>query len=107
MAEFLPNKPVEVDAATKGVVDVTFGNAASALPPGVHTIQLEVIDDLGVKSDPVTRQITVQAKPVAVLGAPERVALGQGFKLDGSKSSVQGGKIVKWIFTRLAKPPEQ
>ncbi|HEX8774575.1 MAG TPA: hypothetical protein VF735_13460 [Pyrinomonadaceae bacterium] len=105
MAEFVPNKPIPHD---EPLIDVTFGTAAPALTPGVHTFQLVVVDDLGVSSDPVIEQVTIQGKPVAVLSGPGRVALGQTFKLDGSKSNVPGGKIVKWIFTRIVRqqPPQ-
>lgn len=100
MAEFVPNKPITQETP---VIDVTFGNAAPALPPGTHTFQLVVVDDLGVSSDPVIEQVIVQGKPVAVLSAPERVAAGQAFKLDGSKSNVPGGKVAKFIFTRIVR----
>jgi hypothetical protein len=99
MAEFVPNQPITQEAP---VIDVTFG-AAKPLPPGTHTFQLVVVDDLGVQSDPVIEQVVVQGKPVAVLEGPARVAVGQTFKLDATKSSVAGGKIVKYIFTRIVK----
>jgi hypothetical protein len=102
MAEFVINQPITQDTP---IIDVTFGAVVKSLPPGTHTFQLVVVDDLGVSSDPVTEQVVVQGKPVASLDAlPPRVAVGQPFKLDGTKSSVAGGKIVKYIFTRLGKP---
>jgi hypothetical protein len=100
MAEFVVNKPVTQDAP---IADVTFSNAVPALPPGTHTFQLVVVDDLGVSSDPVIEQVIIQGKPVAVLTAPDRVAFGLPFRLDGSKSNVPGGKIAKWIFTRIVR----
>lgn len=100
MAEILPNQPITQESP---VLEVTFGNIVKSLPPGVHTFQLVVVDDLGVSSDPVIEQITVQGKPVAALDGPDRVAVGQSFKLDGSKSTAPGGKIVKWIFTRVVR----
>ena len=99
MAEFVPNKPVTQE---KPIVEVTFDSPAGALQPGVHTFQLVVVDDLGVQSEPVTEQVIVQGKPVAVIQGPARVPAGQPFKLDGSKSSVPGGKIIKWTFTRMS-----
>lgn len=98
MPEFVPNQPVTLD---KSVVDVTFGATVKSLDPGTHTFQLVVVDDLGVSSDPVQTKVVVQGKPVAVLSGPPRVATGQSFQLDGSKSSSTGGKITKFIFTRI------
>jgi hypothetical protein len=98
MPEFVPNQPVTLE---KGVVDVTFGATVKSLDPGTHTFQLVVVDDLGVSSDPVQTKVTVQGKPIADLNGPSRVAAGQSFQLDGSKSISAGGKITKWIFTRI------
>lgn len=100
MAEFVPNQPISQETP---VIDVTFGAQVKALPPGTHTFQLVVVDDLGVQSDPVIEQVVVQGKPVAALDGPGRVAAGTPFKLDATKSSVAGGKIVKYIFTRVVK----
>jgi hypothetical protein len=100
MAEFVPNQPITQDTP---VIDVTFGAVVKALPPGTHTFQLVVVDDLGVQSDPVIEQVIVQGKPVAVLEGPTRVAAGTPFKLDATKSNVSSGKIVKYIFTRIVK----
>lgn len=101
MAEFVINQPITQETPT---IDVTFGAVVKPLPPGTHTFQLVVVDDLGVQSDPVIEQVVIQGKPVAVLEGPPRVAVGQAFRLDASKSNVPGGKIVKYIFTRLGKP---
>jgi len=98
MPEFVPNQPITDET---GIVEVTFGNTVKSLPPGTHTFQLVVVDDMGVSSDPVQAQIVIQGKPVAVLGAPEKVAVGQTFKLDARKSNSPGGKVVKFIFTRI------
>jgi hypothetical protein len=102
MPEFLPNQPIQDDTGA-GVVDVTFGNTVKSLPPGPHTFQLVVVDDMGVSSDPVTVQVVVQGKPIAVLSAPDKVALGQAFKLDATRSTSPGGKVTKFIFTRVVK----
>jgi len=98
MPEFVPNISVPSE---KPIVDVTFGATVKSLEPGTHTFQLVVVDDLGVSSDPFTTKVVVQGKPVAALSGPPRVAAGQPFQLDGSKSSAPGGKIAKWIFTRI------
>ncbi|MDT4956095.1 MAG: hypothetical protein QOJ02_4233 [Acidobacteriota bacterium] len=99
MAEFVPNQPITDE---NGVVEVTFGNVVKPLPPGTHIFQLVVVDDLGVSSDPVTAQVVIQGKPVAVLSAPDKVALGLPFKLDATASTPKG-KITKFIFTRIVK----
>ena len=100
MAEFFPNQPVTMDTP---VVEVTFGDRASALPPGTHTFSLVVVDDLGISSDAVAVQVTVQAKPQANLKAPERVPFGRSFTLDGTPDPASRAKITKWIFTRSVK----
>jgi hypothetical protein len=98
MAEFVPNQPITDES---GVVEVTFGNVVKPLPPGTHIFQLVVVDDMGVSSDPVQAQVVVQGKPVAVLNAPDKVAAGQAFRLDATKSTSPGGKVTKFIFTRI------
>jgi len=87
---------------TDNFVDVA---ASSNLPVGVHHFQLVVEDDSGNQSAPIVVQIIVKdtTKPTAILTVmPSQVEAGQGFRLDGSKSSDPApGKIVKFRWTML------
>ena len=87
---------------TDNFVDVA---PASGLPVGVHHFQLVVDDDSGNQSAPVVAQVIVKdtTRPTAVLTiTPSQVEAGQGFRLDGSKSSDPNpGKIVKYRWTML------
>lgn len=99
--QFIPNVPVSIKE--KGMVEVSFENS-EPLAPGTHTFQLVVVDDLGVRSEPILARVFVKAKPVAELQAPEKVGFGESFVLDGSLSSSPDGKITEWIFTLLKDP---
>lgn len=98
MAVFTVGKEIATNEPT-----ISFDiDAAAPLPKGVHVFQLVVVDDDGLLSDPVQVQVTVadDRKPTAVLAAPATVQLGQGFILDGSKSTdAAPGKVVEYHWT--------
>jgi hypothetical protein len=74
------------------------------LSPGTHTFQLEVFDAAGNKSVPARCQIASRdtTLPVAILEAPQTVPFGGSFELSARKSADVGGRIVKYIWTRIS-----
>lgn len=100
MAEFVVNRDVETEAPT---VEVTI-NEESPLRLGRHRFRLIVVDDSGNRSAPdeVVVIVADRENPTAVLRAPETVALGESFPLDGRRSvDAGGGRIVRWVWTYL------
>ncbi len=76
--------------------------STAPLPIGKQIFQLVVVDDSGNVSQPATVTVTIadQTAPTAVINAPQVVASGASFTLDGSKSfDLGGGKVVKYIWT--------
>jgi hypothetical protein len=81
------------------------------LPVGQHPFQLTVADNSGNKSLPVTVLVVVldTKAPTAVLvarnlegQASNKISFGQGFILDGSKSTdIGGGEIVRYSWRLL------
>ena len=100
MAVFQIGQDVTTDTNTV-TVDV---DPATPLPKGAHTFQLVVIDDDGLRSDPMTVDVVVRddRAPTAVLRAPATVPFGQSFTLDGSASSdLPPGQVVQYVWTML------
>ena len=99
MATFKPGVPVVTAEPT---IEVTVTPDAP-LPVGRHRFQLVVVDDSGNESAPSIAEVIVRdaQKPTAVLDAPRDVNSGSSFQLSGARSSDIGGKIVKYIWTRL------
>lgn len=98
MPVFQVGTPVTTTVPT---VEVT-STAAAPLSKGTHQFQLQVVDDDGNISDPVSVSVIVKdtQKPTAVLKAPSPVQPGVSFTLDGSQSSdVAPGSVVQWIWT--------
>jgi hypothetical protein len=95
MADLSPNTEVVTESPTFAVT--------TKLPQGTYRYQLVVEDDHGLRSDPVTIDVQVLAPPVAVLtvNPGTSVRTGDPFTLDGSKSTDQNGKIVKYHWTLL------
>ena len=100
MPDFQPGTTLETAESSVAVE----ASAQNPLPPGKMTFQLVVIDDAGNESQPVTADVFVldTQAPTAILVAPSKVPAGQAFKLDGSRSTDIGGKIVRYRWTRLA-----
>lgn len=100
MPDFQPGQTIET---REGFVAVD-ASPEKPLPPGKMTFQLVVIDDQGQESEPVSADVFVidNARPTAVLVAPQRVQAGQPFRLDGSKSTDVDGKVVRYRWTRIA-----
>lgn len=64
--------------------------------PGTYTVSLTVTDANGLK-DTATKQIEVLGDPKAVIGfTPDKGKIDTEFTLRGNKSTVPGGKIVRW-----------
>jgi hypothetical protein len=96
------NTPVE-GAAPDATLVVEI-DAAHTLPVGPHTFQLEVVDNSGLRSAPVTVRVVVtdNQAPTAIISAPRTVAFGSSITLSGAESTdVGGGSIVRYIWTRL------
>lgn len=99
MPEFLPGQTIE----TKDPIVEVFASPQKPLPPGKHVFELVVVDDADNESLPARVEVTVldTVRPTAVVNGPERVPFGQAFKLDGSKSTDIGGRVVAWRWTRI------
>ena len=99
--------------ALTGAMTTRLSFTADNLPEGAdsvtHILQFVVTDNEGAESDPVTVTVTVDAPnaiPVAHAGPPPPpVASGGQIQLDGRGSSVPGGTIVAWAWTRTGGTP--
>lgn len=84
---------------------ITFDvNPEAPLPKGAYVFQLVVVDDDGLRSDPmqVTVVVADDRAPTAVLRAPSTVQLGRSFTLDGSASTDPApGRVVQYVWTWL------
>ncbi|MGH2808135.1 MAG: hypothetical protein ACRDKT_12780 [Actinomycetota bacterium] len=100
MAQFVTGAPIETDTP-QITVDVAPG---AALPTGRHQFQLVVGDDSGNQSQPDLVEVIVldQEAPTAILDAPRTVPFGQSFELSAARSADVGGRIVRYIWTRLS-----
>ena len=96
------NTPIEAQAPDATlVVEI---DAAHPLPVGAHTFQLEVVDNAGNRSAPVTARVIVTdtQAPTAVINAPRTVPFGTTFTLSGAGSvDVGGGSIIRYVWTRI------
>jgi len=75
------------------------------LAPGRHVFQLVVTDDAGNTSEPATVEVVVidDAKPTAVIDAPQRVSAGRSFELSGRRSvDLAPGRIVRYTWLQLS-----
>lgn len=100
MAEFAVNQPIKTEEPK---IEVTISEN-NALRPGRHRFRLVVADDTGNASQPdeVTVIVADQTAPTAVLSAPQTVAAGESFPLNGEKSfDLGGGRIVSYEWTYL------
>ncbi len=97
------NSPIEARAPDTSLLITA--DRKKPLPVGVHTFQLQVVDDSDNASQGSrVRVIVVDDKaPTAVITAPERVPFGSSFTLSGERSvETGGGKIVKYIWTLVS-----
>lgn len=100
MAEFTINEPIKTEEPR---IEVTVTDN-DVLRPGRHRFRLVVADDAGNISQPdeVTVIVADQTAPTAVLNAPQVVAAGQSFPLNGEKSfDLGGGQIETYEWTYL------
>lgn len=97
MPLFELSQPVETDTPT---VEVEISRERP-LRPGKYLFTLQVVDDDGNVSPPAEAVVVISDPgPTARLRAPEVVAFGEPFKLDGSESGdVGGGRLVRYIWT--------
>jgi hypothetical protein len=72
---------------------------------GKMTFTLVVVDDSGNESAPATFVVNVidSERPTAIVTGPEKVPQTTPFKLDGSKSTDVGGKIVRYRWTLVSR----
>jgi hypothetical protein len=91
-----PANPTATVAAPASSVSVTVPATA-----GTVTFSLVVTDNLGVESAPAFATVSIQAPPVAVLGAtPSSVPAGGVIQLSGA-GSTSSGSIAKFTFSLL------
>lgn len=78
--------------------------AGSTLGTGRHRFRLAVEDTSGYVSQPVEREVIVGdiVPPTAVLDAPGTLLPGEAFTLSGKRSIDDGGRILKYVYTRIA-----
>jgi hypothetical protein len=76
------------------------------LPTGTYTFQLQVVDDAKNASQPTSVNIVVadDKAPNAVITAPDRVSVGDGFTLSGKSSFDVGGRIDQYVWTLIKAP---
>ena len=103
------NSAVVLTGAMTTRLSFTANNLQEGADSVTHTFQFVVTDREGAESDPVTVTVTVDAPnaiPVANAGPPPPpVASGGQVQLDGRGSSVPGGTIVAWAWTRTGGTP--
>lgn len=98
MASFVIGTDISTSTPT---IEVTV-DPNKPLPVGKQLFQLVVVDDSGNVSKPSSVSVVIadQTAPTAVLTAPQVVASGASFSLDGTRSfDAGGGKVVKYIWT--------
>ena len=103
------NSAVALTGAMTTRLSFTADNLTEGADSVTHILQFVVTDHEGAESDPVTVTVTVDAPnaiPVAHAGPPPPpVASGGQVQLDGRGSSVSGGTIVAWAWTRTGGTP--
>ena len=95
-------KPDETIQTRDSKIEIT-PTSEVPLPPGTHTFELVVEDDLGQMSRPVLFQVEVRSPPEAVLEGPTKpVELGASFTLDGSGSkAAENASLVAFHWRRV------
>ena len=99
------NQPFVTDSATFVVPQP----AGGLLAAGRHRFRLTVQDNSGNVSQPVEREVIVvdNVAPTALLDAsPSPLLPGEAFTLSGKRSTDAGGRIIKYIYTRIAGSKE-
>ena len=103
------NSAVVLTGAMTTRLSFTADNLTEGADSVTHILQFVVTDNEGAESDPVTVTVTVDAPnaiPVAHAGPPPPpVVSGGQVQLDGRGSSVPGGTIVAWAWTRTGGTP--
>jgi len=80
---------------------------ASPLPPGLHTVLLVVVDDVGMQSSPAEHVVRVvdDIAPTAVIDAPATLLVGRDLTASAARSFDVGGRIVSYSWTLDAGAP--
>ena len=100
-SKFVVGQEVAVDDDPLIEVDIDLQNP---LPKGLHVFQLVVVDDDGLKSDPMSWEVVVRddRKPTAVIEGPKVVNFGQAFRLSGAASAdLPPGKVIRYVWTLI------
>ncbi|MGE4083419.1 MAG: PKD domain-containing protein [Vicinamibacterales bacterium] len=85
----------------------TFAAGSYPLAPGLHDIQLVVVDDSGNQSSPVSRQVQVigdTVNPTAVITGPAELVERHPLPVSGTGSIDPGGTIVVYRWRLDAYP---
>jgi hypothetical protein len=100
MARFVTGSPIETDTP-EITVDI---DGTAPLTTGRHQFQVVVTDDSGNSSQPDVVEVIVldDQAPTAILDAPRSVPFGQSFELSARRSVDVGGRIVRFVWTRLS-----
>lgn len=95
------NEPVVTETASYTVQQ----SAAKSLAGGKHVFRLIVMDDSGNQSQPADDSAVVlvpdTTAPTAVLDVPNSLAIGSALQLSGAQSTDIGGRVVRYVWTRL------
>lgn len=73
---------------------------------GLQSVRLIVTDDSGNESAPVEGRLNIISPPIAVVQAPPQVSFGQPLRLDGSRSSSGGGRIIAYRWQINSDAPQ-
>jgi hypothetical protein len=96
------NQPIE-GAAPDATLIITM-DPQNPLRIGAYMFQLEVVDDAGNRSQPVTARLIIvdNQAPQAIISAPRTVPFNTEFTLSGAESRDEGGgTIARFIWTLL------
>lgn len=96
------NTPIEAKAPDATLI-ITM-DPRNPLRVGAYMFQLEVVDDAGNRSQPVTARLFIvdTQAPQAIISAPRSVPFNTEFTLSGQESRDEGGgTIVAYIWTLL------
>jgi hypothetical protein len=94
------SSPSTTTTAPTSSVAVTVPNTT-----GKVTFSLVVTDNLGVKSQPVTATVTIQAPPTAVLTANPTTASENGTITLSGSGSTSSGNIASYTFSFVPPTP--
>ncbi|HEX6042059.1 hypothetical protein [Longimicrobium sp.] len=101
MPTFADGVPIET---TEPFITVD-ASAQNPFKVGKLIFSLVVVDDSGNESGQSTFTVNVidSERPTAILTGPDKVPQTQSFKLDGSRSTDVGGRIVRYRWTLVRR----